>query len=237
MIVTANEVAFNNDVGGTILMKGKFRVEVDDRYYDDEIGVVLLGRLLSTRDIKQARELGTTGFKPSNYKKYEQVLGTPIAQFDPSRVHVMATACDWNKNTVWESKVIYLVGKNGKKRRKRRPLSAQEKAGLYKLFIQLNGVVEPDTLANYRVKHMHHTVGPDQPSGYFAYLHSLARKGLIPLRDPGAYLASRISRYQGGPLPEFLKEGHHEIKNPQESAESAIDCVSSVSSVTSATMF
>ena len=99
MIVTAKEVAFNNDVGGTEMMTGKFKVEVDSNHFDYEIGTVLHGRLLSTRDIKRARKQGTTGFKPSDYKKYGMVLQTQVAreQFDPSRVHVFASDCDWKE--------------------------------------------------------------------------------------------------------------------------------------------
>jgi len=103
MIVTAKEVAFNNDVGGTVLMKGTFCVEVDDQHFDYEIGMVLHGRLLSTRDIARARKKGTTGFKPSDYKKYGKlaVIETQTAreQFDPSRVHVFASDCDWRDPT------------------------------------------------------------------------------------------------------------------------------------------
>lgn len=103
MIVTAKEIAFSNDVGGTELMTGAFKVEVDDQHFDYETGVILHGRLLNTRDIARARKKGTTGFKPSDYKKYGKlaVIKAQVdrEQFDPSRVHMFASECDWRDPT------------------------------------------------------------------------------------------------------------------------------------------
>jgi hypothetical protein len=92
MMIIAKEVAFTNDVGGTSLMEGRFKVRVDASYVDDEIGTVLHGRLVDATDIARARREGTTGYGPEDYKKYgpDLVEQTRKARntFDPARVHV-----------------------------------------------------------------------------------------------------------------------------------------------------
>lgn len=96
--------------------------------------------------------------------------------------------------------IMPVAGKNGKKLSKKRPLTSDEKRALRKLFDEIDGVTQWDTLTNFRLNHMSPAVGDDQPSGYFSHLHKLARQGKIQIRDHAAYNANRIARGQE-PLP------------------------------------
>jgi len=109
--------------------------------------------------------------------------------------------------------VMPVAGKNGKKKRMNRSLTDAEKMGLYNLYVSLDGVVDWDTLTEYRINHMSPSIGPDQPSGYFSYLHKMVRLGRpavingqvleLQIRDRDAYNANRSARDQTT-LPETL---------------------------------
>lgn len=118
-----------------------------------------------------------------------------------SRIHRKAKALDSGlhirlKPTLDRSNLMPVAGKNGHKKRTSRPLNKEEKKGLYNLYVKLDGIVDWDTLTEYRLKEMSPSVGPYQPSGYFSYLHRLARTGRIKIRNRSAYNANRISRGQ-----------------------------------------
>jgi len=99
--------------------------------------------------------------------------------------------------------IMPVAGKNGKKLSKNRPLTIDEKSALRRLFDEIDGVTQWDTLTNFRLNHMSPAVGDDQPSGYFSHLHKLARRGKIQIRNRAAYNANRISRGQT-PLPDLV---------------------------------
>ena len=90
--VTVTEIAIRNDVGGTSLARGDFRVSVNRVWHDYETGWKAEGRLTREGDIKSAREAGITGCKPQDYAKYSPGMQKDVykaaQEFDPARVFI-----------------------------------------------------------------------------------------------------------------------------------------------------
>ena len=92
-IITANQIEFDNNVGGTVILEGKFKVKLtSDGGEDYETGITFIGKLFRKSDIEKARKAGTTAFTPENYKHFEKSMYEGIVQafqnFDPRKVFV-----------------------------------------------------------------------------------------------------------------------------------------------------
>jgi hypothetical protein len=90
-IITAKEVAFSNDLGGTELMTGPVKVAVQSSWHDEETGTHYRGQLFRLEDIERARAKGKTGYTPADMLKYpgvhDRVLRASKA-YDPTAVCV-----------------------------------------------------------------------------------------------------------------------------------------------------
>jgi len=66
-MLTVSEIAFQNDVGGTEILKGPFQVKIipTSKRHDYETGTHFTGRLTNPDDIEKARLAGITGYSKS----------------------------------------------------------------------------------------------------------------------------------------------------------------------------
>jgi hypothetical protein len=80
-----------NDVGGTTnLPAGRFRVRLLESWRDPEIGTRCIGELIEPADIAVARQAGTTGYTPEDYRRFGDEFYERVAKeaqaFNPKRV-------------------------------------------------------------------------------------------------------------------------------------------------------
>lgn len=95
-IVVVRQISFDNNVGGTEVLNGKFRVQLANNGVKDyETGRNFLGQLIDEKDIEKARKQGTTKFTPAHYanlygKESQIYIDTLKAamRFNPARVYI-----------------------------------------------------------------------------------------------------------------------------------------------------
>jgi len=93
-IVTVTKLAIRNDVGGTEIWSGEgASVLITKAWFDDEIGWCFRGSVQDAAIVEDLRSLGTTGFTPENYRKYEKAIPDIVSDtaaareaFNPSNV-------------------------------------------------------------------------------------------------------------------------------------------------------
>lgn len=64
----------NNQVGGTIFLKGTFHAVITKTWYDYEIGQRYIGELFEESEIKQNQEAGKTKYTPEHYKQHSEEM-------------------------------------------------------------------------------------------------------------------------------------------------------------------
>jgi len=69
-LLTAYQVSFNNDAGGTSIAVGCFKFKVTKSFHDYETGNIIHGELVDEEKIKELKKIGTTGLENAQ-KNYE----------------------------------------------------------------------------------------------------------------------------------------------------------------------
>ena len=91
-VIIANQIEFDNNVGGTVLLEGTFKVRLASGSNDYETGITFKGKLFRKSDIEKTRKAGTTSFTPENYKHFEKSHYEGVVKafqnFDPTKVYV-----------------------------------------------------------------------------------------------------------------------------------------------------
>lgn len=89
-IVIINRFTIINDVGGTTNVTRQVKAKVTKKWDDYETGHNFAGNLLDGTDIEAAKEAGTTGYTPENYKDNPDLYSQAVKAyntFNPRKIY------------------------------------------------------------------------------------------------------------------------------------------------------